>query len=320
MGKYVGIDIGGTNIKYGLLDEKGNILHKDKIKTSSEGVEIIKNIKIIVENYKEAHDIRAVGISAPGIVEESGFMTTGGAIFDFYGVHLKNILEKELGLHVAVENDANSAALAEKWLGAGRNYKNYFTAVVGTGIGGAVMINNDIYRGAHATAGEFGFMINAPILNGDTRLSSVSLTSSVQSGLVQRYLDGSDATMPQQDLDGEDIFQLAEAGDLRAKNVIDAFYDHLAIGIYNVLVSLDPEVVLVGGGISANQSFIQELNRRVQGLQAGHRDMKNMTLAKIVPCHFLNDAGIVGASYKAMKEDRERKLESEKQESDPVSR
>lgn len=308
MDKFIGIDIGGTNIKFGLLDEQGNILHKDKIKTSPEGSEIIRNIKKIVETYKEAHKIRAVGISVPGVVEESGFLTTGGAIFDFYGVHLKDILEKELGVQVAVENDANSAALAEKWLGAGREYRNYFTTVVGTGIGGAIIINNDVYRGAHATAGEFGFMINAPILNGDTRLASVSLTSSVQSGLVQRYLDESGQETLQHNLDGESVFKLAEAGDVRAKAVIDAFYDHLAIGIYNVLVSLDPEVVLIGGGISANQGFIEELNRRVQVLQAGHRDMKNMTLAEILPCHFLNDAGIVGASYKAMKECRERNL------------
>lgn len=312
MDKFIGIDIGGTNIKFGLLDEQGNILHKDKIKTSPEGSEIIGNIKKIVETYKEAHEISAVGISVPGVVEESGFLTTGGAIFDFYGVHLKDILEKELGVHVAVENDANSAALAEKWLGAGRDYKNYFTAVVGTGIGGAIIINNEIYRGAHATAGEFGFMINAPILNGDTRLASLSLTGSVQSGLVQRYLDETGQETLQKDLDGEAVFKLAEAGDVLAKAVIDAFYDHLAIGIYNVLVSLDPEVVLIGGGISANQSFIQELNRRVQGLQAGHRDMKNMTLAEILPCQFLNDAGIVGASYKTMKECRERNLVSGK--------
>jgi hypothetical protein len=315
MDKFIGIDIGGTNIKYGLLDEKGNILHKDKIKTSPEGSEIIRNIKRIVETYKEAHEISAVGISVPGVVEESGFLTTGGAIFDFYGIHLKDILEKELGVHVTVENDANSAALAEKWLGAGRDYRNYFTAVVGTGIGGAIIINNDVYRGAHATAGEFGFMINAPILNGDTRLASMSLTSSVQSGLVQRYLDETGQETNQQNLDGESVFKLAESGDVQAKAVIDAFYDHLAIGIYNVLVSLDPEVVLIGGGISANQSFIKELNRRVQGLQTGHRDMKNMTLAEILPCHFLNDAGIVGASYKAMKECRERTLVKGGQES-----
>ncbi|MDB6352728.1 ROK family protein [Trichococcus sp. K1Tr] len=315
MDKFIGIDIGGTNIKYGLLDEKGNILHKDKIKTSPEGSEIIRNIKRIVESYKEAHEISAVGISVPGVVEESGFLTTGGAIFDFYGIHLKDLLEKELGVHVTVENDANSAALAEKWLGAGRDYRNYFTAVVGTGIGGAIIINNDVYRGAHATAGEFGFMINAPILNGDTRLASVSLTSSVQSGLVQRYLDETGQETNQQNLDGESVFKLAESGDVQAKAVIDAFYDHLAIGIYNVLVSLDPEVVLIGGGISANQSFIKELNRRVQGLQTGHRDMKNMTLAEILPCHFLNDAGIVGASYKAMKECRERTLVKGGQES-----
>ncbi|MGP6146423.1 ROK family protein [Jeotgalibaca sp. A122] len=311
MKKYIGIDIGGTNIKYGLLDETGTILHKSKSKTSTKGQEIISRVKEIVATYQENHEIASVGISVPGVVEATGFMTTGGAIFDFYGIHLKDILEKELGVPVSVENDANSAALAEKWLGAGKQYANYFTAVVGTGIGGAIIINHDIYRGAHATAGEFGFMINKFIEAGDTRLASLSLTGSVQSGLVQRYQDETGTTA---ELDGEQIFTLAAAGDTNAQAIIDAFYHHLAIGIYNVLVTLDPEVVLVGGGISANPAFIKELNRRVRALQAGHRDMENMTLAEIRPCHFLNDAGIVGATYKAMKSCKEENVESGKNE------
>lgn len=301
MKKYIGIDIGGTYIKYGLLDETGNILHKDKLRTSLVGEEIIQSIKEIVENYQKEHVVQAVGVSAPGVVEASGFMTTGGAIFDFYGIDLKKILEKKLKLPVTIENDANSAALAEKWLGAGQAYQNFFTVVVGTGVGGSIIINNDIYRGAHATAGEFGFMVNQPIKNNDTRMASVSLNSSVQSGLVQAYLDAHKHVNTHQ-IDGETIFLLAASGDELALQIIDTFYQNLALAIYNISVSFDPEVILLGGGISSNSAFIEELNHRIRMIQDGHRDMKNMTLSRVLPCKFLNDAGIVGATYKAMKQ------------------
>lgn len=301
MNYYVGIDVGGTNVKYGLLDEAGHILHHDKIKTANQGDKIIEAITGIVQTYQTEYTIKAVGVSVPGVVEDDGFMTTGGAIFDFYGVPLQEILMTKLALPVFVENDANSAALAEKWIGAGRNAKHILCVVVGTGIGGGIIINNQLFRGAHATAGEFGFMVVEPIENQDTRLATLSLTGSVQCGLVLKYLERKDLEDDGQ-LNGETIFSMADQGDILAEDVIDVFYDRLATGIFNMATAFDPELILIGGAISGSSEFIQELDRRVNQLKDHHRDMKQVTLAPIEPCQFLNNAGIIGAVYKAITE------------------
>lgn len=300
MNYYVGIDIGGTYIKYGLVSESGELLKKDQIKTSISGERIIESIEDIVSDYQKEVEVTAVGISVPGIVEEDGYLTTAGAIHDLYGVQLKGILEEQLLLPVAVENDAVSSALAEKWLGAGQNYSNFFTVVIGTGVGGAIIIDDKVIRGAHSTTGEFGFMIVNRILNNDTRASTLSLNGSVQYGLVDNYYKQQANKYSLDELNGELIYKLAHQGDELAQEVIEQFYQKLATGLFNVLTLLDPEVILVGGGISANQEFIHEINKKVDALKNNHVDMINMKLAEIKACRFLNDAGIYGSVYKAI--------------------
>ena len=301
MDYYVGIDVGGTNVKYGLLDEAGNVLNKGKVKTSEKGDEIIESIQGIVKEYASDYEIKAVGVSAPGIIEDDGFMTTGGAIFDFYGINLKEILEEKVGFPVFIENDANSAALAERWIGAGRDKLHFLCVVVGTGIGGGIIINGQLYKGANSNAGEFGFMVVEPPVENDTRLASLSLTGSVGCGIVNKY----EEQHPKGErLNGEQIFELAKQGDELGLSVIDTFYDRLAKGIFNLSTSFDPEVILLGGAISTNQEFINEVQNRVLSLQKGHRDMKNIKLPPIEACRFLNDAGIIGAVYKAVSESK----------------
>lgn len=302
MNYYVGIDIGGSSIKYGLIDETGNILKKNLIKTASKGEQIIQSIQNIVKEYQNEISVSAVGISIPGVVEESGFLTTAGAIYDLYGVHLKEILQDKLSLPVSIENDAISSALAEKWLGAGKDYSNFFTAVIGTGVGGAIIIDDKVVRGAHSTAGEFGFMIVNEIFDEDTRGATLSLNGSVQYGLIDNYQEHNENYYNLNDLNGELIYKLAKENDKVAQKVIEQFCQKLAIGLFNVLTFLDPEIILVGGGISANKEFISEINKRVEQLKNTHSDMSNMKLAKIQPCYFLNDAGIYGAVYKAIQD------------------
>lgn len=295
---YVGIDIGGTNLKYGLLTESGEVLLNGQIKTAVKGAEIIGAIDDIVKAYQEEYILTAVGVSAPGIIKDDGFMVTGGAIQDFYGINLKEQLEALLNLPTVVENDANCAALAEKWLGGSVHHRHSLTVVVGTGIGGGIIINDDIFRGSHATAGEFGFMIVEPIENNDSRMATLSLTGSVGCGVVDKY--GEQTNLAVSDyLNGKEIFELAETGDSLATRVIDNFYDRLAKGIFNMAVSFDPEIILIGGAISANTDFMTELTRRVSLLKAHHRDMGPMVLPTIAPCQFLNQAGIIGATYGA---------------------
>lgn len=296
---YVGIDIGGTNIKYGLVTESGQIVTDSHVKTANNGESIFAEISKTVGNYQKEYEVQAVGVSAPGIILDNGFMVTGGAIHDFYGINLKEELEIRLNLPVAVENDANCAALAEKWLGTGRDYHHLLAVVVGTGIGGGIIINDQLFRGGHATAGEFGFMMVEPIVNNDSRMATLSLTGSVGCGVVNKYAEAANLNESNY-LNGEEIFALVNQGEALANQVVADFYDRLAIGIFNMAVSFDPEIILIGGAISSNQGFMAELTRRVHELKDQHRDMKTVTLPDIQPCQFLNQAGIIGATYKAL--------------------
>ncbi|MGO3794490.1 ROK family protein, partial [Vagococcus salmoninarum] len=233
MNYYVGIDIGGTNIKYGLVTATGEIIDDSHVKTANNGESIFNEISNIVKQYREQHKVIAVGVSAPGIILDNGFMVTGGSIQDFYGINLKEELEIRLDLPVTVENDANCSALAEKWLGAGRDYHHLLAVVVGTGIGGGIIINDQLFRGGHATAGEFGFMMVEPIVNNDSRMATLSLTGSVGCGVVNKYAEAANLNESNY-LNGEEIFALVNQGEDLANQVVADFYDRLAIGIFNM--------------------------------------------------------------------------------------
>lgn len=294
---YIGIDIGGTNIKYGLLDETGLILDQGKVKTDRDnGQDIIAKIQEITVRYRADNKIIAVGVSAPGSICDDGFMITGGAINDFYGINLKEILEDKLQVPIFLENDANCAALAELWQGRAKGKRHFLTVVIGTGVGGAIVINGELFTGANFNAGEFGYMLIDPIQFGDTRRATLSLGGSVGLGVVEKY----GLRTENLGLGGKQIFDLATSGDVAALGVINGFYDRLAIGLFNLSTSFDPEMILIGGAVSASDTFIKEINRRIVALQAGHKDMGSVKLPSIEACKFENDAGIIGAVYHAV--------------------
>lgn len=295
MNYYVGIDIGGTDIKYGLLDELGNILSSGKMKTSENGEDIISNIQVIVKELTVDCEIVAVGVSAPGSIRDDGFMITGGAIKDFYGINLKKILEERLKLSVFLENDANCAALAELWLGSGKKAKHFLFVGVGTAVGGAIIINGQLFKGANFNAGEFGYLIVESVNDGNTRLSSLSLNGSVGHGVVDKYEESTN----KKDLDGKAIHDLSKSGEELSVKIVNHFYHSLAKGIFSLTTSFDPEIVLLGGAISKDKDFIIRLQKEIDQLQKGHQDMGAVKIAKIKASHFLNDAGIIGAVYLA---------------------
>ena len=293
---YVGIDIGGTAIKYGLLNADGSLIKQGKVATvRDDGDDIIAKIAAVVAKYQAEFEITAVGISAPGTIRDDGFMITGGAIKDFYGINLKEVLETKIGLPVALENDANCAALAELWLGSGKDKKHFLFAGIGTAVGGAIVINGQLFKGANSNAGEFGYLIVDEIQDGNTRLSTLSLTGSVGHGIVDKYAE----ITKQTDVTGEMIHSLAKNNDELSVQVVEKFYYSLAKGIFNLATAFDPELILIGGAISQDKDFILRLQNEVDELQKGHRDMANINLAKICACHFLNDAGIIGAVFNA---------------------
>lgn len=186
---YVGFDIGGTAVKYGLVNETGKIIEKGSFATTpNDGEQLIANMAKQVAAYQEKYAILSVGVSVPGIVRKDGYMITAGAVTAFFEINLKTVCEIAFQLPVVVQNDANCAALAEQWIGNAQGVENYIVISLGTAVGCGIIINNAIYQGAHGAAGEVGWTMQQPLdYTQDLETGSWNFTSGVVLGLYNRY-------------------------------------------------------------------------------------------------------------------------------------
>lgn len=301
---YVGFDIGGTSVKYGVLDEKGRFLEKESIPTNYEFTAFISELNEIVEKFKEVYpEIKGIGISAPGIIQKDGFMLTAGAIKSFYGKNIKLELEKMTGLPVSIENDANAAAIAERWIGNAKGMDNYLCIVLGTGIGGGIVINGEVFRGSHGMAGEFGWSIIDRISeSGDIEEMSLNKRVATVGGLCYQYNLAHKKLDPESEdiWDAKEIMRREELGEKVATDVLTQFFTDLSVGLLSLISCFDPEVVLIGGGISSNETFNERLQARLEELIERHESicyLKDKTIAKVKPAKLQNDAGMIGAVY-----------------------
>lgn len=305
---FIGIDIGGTNIKYGLVSADGTVVSKGIMPTRYEPKDLLADLVGLVKAYQadSSQQILGVGISAPGTIKADGLMLTAGAIKPMYGVNLKQALEARIELPVNVINDGNAVAIAEHWLGNAVGVANYICVVLGTGMGGGIVINNQLYSGAHGMAGEFGYMVTQSLPEDPTagiEPHSLNFTSTVISGICTAYneaLLSSGVRDVEVTMDAREIMARASNGDAIARGVLDRFYENISIGLLNLVSFFDPEVVIIGGGISANDTFIQELTLAFEKVQRRHDSvafLMGKTIAGIKPAKLTNDAGMLGAVY-----------------------
>lgn len=297
MKKYIGLDIGGTSVKYGLVDENGVVSNKDSFKTKAEDkAGLLDDLVAAVEKIKAIDDsVVGIGVSMPGVVQEDGFLTTSGAVKCFTEINLQEILETRTGLKTKIENDANAAAIAEKWIGSAQGIHDYISLVLGTGVGGALVINDQIYRGAHARSGEFGWMIVEDD-DIDVEMGSLNFRGATVIGLIRRYNQFSDQPVD----DARVIFERADNGEVLAKNVLKSYYHSLAKGIINLEVSFDPAAVIIGGGISNNTEFIEDLNEEIERVRKSHNSINHLDLPLVKAAKLKNDAGMIGAVYQVI--------------------
>jgi len=303
---YLGIDIGGTTIKYGFINDKGQVYNKKSIKTVDDKQQFLANLQRIIEDSQRQETIEGIGISAPGIIDQDGTMITAGAIKSIYGVRLKQELQKITTLPIVIENDANAAAIAEQWIGHAQGVSNYLCIVLGTGIGGGIICQNELIRGAHGMAGEFGWMVIKDIDDSsDIEAMSLNQRAAVIGGLCYRYNQiklKSDSTF-EPIWDAKEIFA-KENDDNDAHILIQNFYEDLSIGILNLISCFDPELVLIGGGISANKVFLERLQSTISKVATRHHSihyLMDKTIAPIKAAKLMNDAGMVGAVYQIKK-------------------
>lgn len=233
-----------------------------------------------VNKIKEDTKIEGVAISSPDAVnQKTGIIGGTSALPYIHNFKIVDELEKRFGLSVSIENDTNSAALGELAEGAGKGSDSMAFFVIGTGIGGAIIINQKVWHGAHLFGGEFGYM------DMDTKSLS-ELASPV--AMANRYNERTGKK-----LDGKSVFALADEDDPVASDDRQTLIHSLALAIYNVQQSFDPEKIVIGGGISNNPKLIPLLNQEIDHI----RNQVNPSSIKpeIVLCSLKSDANLRGA-------------------------
>ncbi|AUI71871.1 ROK family protein [Companilactobacillus alimentarius] len=277
------IDIGGTSIKFAVM--QNNELKKlSSVKTPETLEDFYTSLTNKVNLMKKDYQITGVGISSPGAVnKKTGVIEGASAIPYIHNFKIQQTLEKHFGLPISMENDANCAALAELDSGADKDVSSLLFLIIGTGVGGSVIINHQIWHGAHLFGGEFGFTLV------DDKNTLSNLATSV--GVAQRYNQNS---QPKTDYSGKEVFDLADQGDIRAQKEVQTMYYSLAKGIYNLQYSFDPELVVLGGAVSNNPQLIPSVNKEIEKIR------KVVKIASIKPqvvaCKYTDEANLRGAA------------------------
>ena len=277
------IDIGGTMIKYGLVSSDGEILSTDKIETEAEkGLEnILNKIDNIFKRYKENNP---VGIAVSGTGQINGMIgkVIGGnpIIPNWIGTNLVKILEKKYNLPAVLENDVNCVALGEKWIGAGKDLSNFICLTIGTGIGGGIILNNQLFRGENFVAGEFGHIL---IKKGEFE-QFASTTALIR--LVKERTG--------KILNGKEIFDLEKKEIVEYQEVISEWIENLTDGLSSIIYCFNPANIILGGGvIGQGEPLINRIkNSLFKKIGPQFKEKLNIIQAKLG-----NNAGMIGASY-----------------------
>lgn len=284
MRQFFVFDIGGTDIKYGVITQSGSLIYKAMMPSRGAlgGKFILEDIIQAVHQMKDTYKGEGVAISSAGVISSKTgeVLSATNAIIDFIGLNIIEVLEHSLGLPVSVMNDVNSMALCEYHLGAGKKSSSMIALTVGTGIGGAIVLNGQLIEGNGYSAGEFGLMQ----IEGEVYEHIASTSSLVRAAKLQ---------ISSGIQNGIEVFKLYDEGHPVASLVVNRFYENLSIGIANIAYAFNPEVIVIGGGITARPSFIEELKTHVNPRLSDHL----IKYTNIKAAQYKNDAGMVGAFY-----------------------
>lgn len=282
---YSCFDIGGTAIKFALIDDQGRFKEKSLIPTPSSGdTDIVEAVCRIVRQQQEKEKISGIAISTAGIVNTAdGIVEYALSIPGYTGTPWKTILEAEFNLPISVENDTNCAALGEYWLGAGQGVSSFFAVTVGTSIGGAAVMDGKVLHGAAHAAGEIAYM----------RLPAGRFHDVASATFLCRDIAKAKGVAPKA-IDGYEAFQLIENGDMQALGSFHTFCQNLADGLTNIISLFNPERIVLGGGIMSRESIIRQPLEEALSERLPERMLppKGLAFAKLQ-----NDAGLLGALY-----------------------
>ncbi len=310
---YLGIDLGGTNIAAGVVDENYNIIGRGNMKTNTPrpSEEILEDMAAaaraaVADAGLKMQDIASCGIGAPGSVDRDEGIIYDSNNLGFKRLPIAKIMQDKLQLNCIVHNDANAAALGEMLNGAGKGAKNFVAITLGTGVGGGVITNNFMLTGVNSAGGELGHIVivndgnecscgrkgcweayaSVTALIGQTKRKMQECPNSIMWEIASK--DGGN-------VNGRTAFLAMRAGDEAAKEVVDRYLEYVACGVTNIVNIFQPEVLCIGGGISKEG---ETLLKPVREYVVKNRYSKNSDKQTVIKAAELaNDAGIIGAAF-----------------------
>lgn len=297
----IGLDVGGTGLKAVVIDRQGGVFMKEQRPTRRElGSEaVIANILDFAYDLAKksrgpagADRVVAAGVAVPGVIDEESGVVLTSVNLDWKNMPLRRLLEERLGIPVVVGHDVRTASIAEGFLGAARGCEDYLLLTIGTGIGGAVVLRGVPYVGVHHLSGEFGHTVVQPggPLCSCGRHGCIEILASA-SAVIKRYRS---LTQAAADITTRDVAERVAAGEAAAIQVWDEAIEALSIGIANYINLLDPERVVIGGGMAdAGRVLFDPLNVRLA------RESTLQPAPPVLPAALGNDAGYLGAALKA---------------------
>lgn len=307
----IGIDVGGTNVKIALVNDSGKIIYSNSVPTRAEmGYEYtVNNIKqaiydLMKETKLEAKDIEGIGFGFPGQVDyKSGVVRLAPNIPGWVEVPIAKMIEDEFHIPTRVDNDVRCAALGELKYGAGKGCENLICITVGTGIGSGLIVNGKLVRGASNAAGEIGHIKlqihDGPICGcGDTGCMEAFASGPAIVAMAEEYIKGGKSTKYREMANGGDITpfivaEAAKAGDPVARRIFSRIGEYIGIGMASVVNLLNPEKIIVGGGVADAGDILLEPMK--EALKKRAMKIAGETV-EVVPAQLGNTAGVIGAS------------------------
>ena len=290
MKKYLVLDIGGSAIKYAFMTKEGTFFSKNKVKTPLHSLEHL--IQQIYELYLLDSSVAGIAISMPGVIDvKNGIAITGGALLYIDHTPLVQLLEQKCQVPVTIANDAKCAGLCEVGFGVLQDVQDAIVLVLGTAIGGCLIINHEVYQGHRFCAGEVSSL----------QTNANEFFSGKQSFWKKNGSRGllkcvQEATQSNAFMSGEEIFEKAKQGDQKVLAGLDAFCKDLVVQIFNLQTILDPQRIAIGGGISIQPLLFERIH---YFFDLVYDELYDGPIHKpdIVACKYLNDANLLGALH-----------------------
>lgn len=310
---YLGIDVGGTNLKVAVINDYNNIIDKHiELVSKANAEETRKQIMSVIElSLKRNEEIKAIGLGLPGIVDASkGIMIQSPNLSHFANIDIRDDISTYFKIPVFVDNDVNLSALAEFKMNPviiKNGFKNIILLAIGTGVGGGIILNGEIWKGTSGFAGELGHIcidINGEICNCggkgclETYASSTGIIKRAKKHLW-RFPNSSLSRIPVEKINTEDIFEAAKNNDAAGVYLVQSFTEALAAGIGSLINVFNPQAIILGGGVFVPNSYLIDKIRE----QAQRFSFKKPYLeCMILPSYLKNDSGVVGAAFLAKEE------------------